>query len=269
MLTKCRLILSIAALGSLPSSFMAQEEGLGPDEELESDGLIELLSSEQLKGIHAKFDSNKDGKASLEEMLRYGTDTRIRIARQDAASILEDLDSNKNGKLELSEHLTRLKDDTEGMDEEEKELIGQTEKLETEKFKLADADKDGVLSENEIPALFYPEVDPATLALVTKAQLERRDKNGDGKLSVEEVDDERPDFKSLDKDGDGFLTFEELIPWESGHFHTKEALSDLLNMADADNDGHVSEVELEQAREKMRGSDAEMSLAEWIEHEEL
>eukprot|EP00746_Dinoflagellata_sp_MGD_P000444 gnl/MRDRNA2_/MRDRNA2_100797_c0_seq1.p1 gnl/MRDRNA2_/MRDRNA2_100797_c0~~gnl/MRDRNA2_/MRDRNA2_100797_c0_seq1.p1 ORF type:complete len:270 (+),score=79.95 gnl/MRDRNA2_/MRDRNA2_100797_c0_seq1:59-868(+) len=260
-----RLMWFLVLLGLLCRISIGEEALEGFDEEPS----LELLSAEQLKGIHGIFDSNKDGKVSLEEMLKYFYSVRVAMASQDAVSILEDLDANKNGKLELEEHLKRLREDTEGMDEAEKELLGQTEGLEIQKFNLADKNKDGMLTEAELPDLFYPEVNPASLELVTNARIARGDRDGDGKLSSDEVDDEKMDFDNLDKDKDGFLSLEELKHWEAGSFHAEEAMKDLISMADKDKDGHLTDSELQEAAETIKGSDAEMHLSEWIDHEEL
>merc|ERR1712046_347868 len=128
------------------------------------------------------------------------------------------------------------------------------------KFKLSNSNKDGSLSHDELPALFYPEVDPALLELVTNSQLTRRDRNGDRKLSLDEADDEKADFDALDKDKDGFLSLKELEHWESGRFHSEAAMKDLMQMADEDNDEHITASELAQVQETIQGSDGEMAL---------
>merc|ERR1712083_774504 len=108
--------------------------------------------------------------------------------------------------------------------------------LEAAKFQVADENKDGRLSPNELPALFYPETHDGSLELTAKATMRQKDLNGDGLLTPKEfwdgdaVDDEdmatkkKSDFQKLDKDADGLLNLEELKAWESGMFHTQEAM---------------------------------------------
>lgn len=77
------------------------------------------------------------------------------------------------------------------------------------------------------------------------------------------------DFQKLDVDGDGKLDMNELREWESGRFHTEQAMKKLFEIADADNDMHLTADELAKAREQIAISDAQYHLIEWSEHYEL
>jgi len=155
--------------------------------------------------------------------------------------------------------------------------------LEKEKFKVADTNKDGFLSVEELPSLFYPETHDGVLEVTAKHTLDQKDKDGDGQLSQKEFwegevadgqdteisDEEKEDFKKLDADGNGFLNLGELKVWDSGMFHTSEAMKKIFEIADKDNDMHLSADEIEAAREMIAGSDAQYHLMEWAEHSEL
>lgn len=82
-------------------------------------------------------------------------------------------------------------------------------------------------------------------------------------------EDERSDFKKLDTNGDGKLDLNELKGWEAGHFHTHETMQKLFELADKDNDMHITHEEFHAAREHISSSDALYHLTEWIEHHEL
>ena len=266
------LVLGLAALVG------AQE-----DEDMDDQDIAEeAMSPEQLRALHAKFDKNKDGKVSLKEILDFAHHMSRAIAGKDVAAILEEIDADKDGKLSLQEHLNDLHQQAAGGDEEElKELDGRKE-VETEKFKAADADKDQLLSPQEVASLFYPETSPAVLEVVVRDTMKSKDKNGDGMLSAKEFwefmeedgeeqlsEEEMADFQKLDKDGNGFLSLEELRSWESGVFHTEAAMMKLLEIADKDGDMMATAEELEQAREELANSDAQYHLIEWAEHSEL
>jgi len=83
-------------------------------------------------------------------------------------------------------------------------------------------------------------------------------------------DEEHEDFAKLDLDHSGTLSLEEVKAWESGHFYDHVALRRLFELADKDNDDHVSADEFNLAREHILGSDALHLLKEWSElHHEL
>merc|ERR1712060_735978 len=127
------------------------------------------------------------------------------------------------GKLSLEELLKDMEQwgESEEESKEEKEARVLVEK---EKFSVADRDRNGVLDQGELPALFYPEVDGEDLEI---------------------TEEERADFTKLDKNGDGFLDLSELKVWESGKFHTEEAMKSMLEIADKDHDLPLSADELE------------------------
>jgi len=277
--------LSILLLGVLVALGYA-DPGSGPDEgdeEVEDPG-EDALSVEQLKGIHSKFDLNQDGKASLSEVYEYALGIRKDIARKDIATILEEMDTNKDGKLSVQELLADMDQQADGDEEEMKEIQARKD-LEVQKFKIADKNGDESLDLDELPALFYPETHEGVLELTAASTLKQKDLDGNGKLSPKEFwegdmmdredggssisEEEKQDFAKLDKNGDGELELSELKEWESGRFHTGEALQSLFNIADKDKDGHLSAQELTEGRELIAGSDAQYHLMEWVEHNEL
>ena len=170
----------------------------------------------------------------------------------------------------------------------------QGKQLEKQKFQLADVSGDGKLNIEELPNLFYPETHEGVLGVVTENTMKTKDNNGDGKLTAKEFwagdaldeemrdapisEEEEADFKKLDSNGDGFIELKEMKFWESGKFHTQQAMEKMFEIADKDKDGHVTAQELEDAREQIagltgglrtQGSDAQYHLMEWAEHNEL
>lgn len=273
----------------------ADEASADSDEEgyLEQE---ELFSAEQAKGMHATIDTNGDGKLSMAEILEFSKKTRKSIAKQDVSVLLEELDSNKDGKISLEEHMNSSFPSVEFLEgDEDPEQLSDQEKAEKEagtkaskelerrKFKAADHDGDDYLDMDELPAAFYPDTHDGVLALTTDASLKAKDKDGDGHLSLDEFwesgggdeEDEtanqqqKADFEQLDADKNGKLSLAEVQHWESGLFHTAAAMTHLFELADEDNDSHISLQELDNSRLPLMGSEAGSYFGEWIEHHEL
>merc|ERR1712060_153694 len=134
---------------------------------------------------------------------------------------------------------------------------------ETQKFAAADLNGDGFLDSHELPALFYPETHDAVLQVTVGETMRMKDVNKDGKLTPKEFweadesdgdegelsEEERADFAKLDVNRDGMLDLQELQFWESGHFHTTEAMKKLFEIVDTDNDMHITAEEFSGSRE--------------------
>eukprot|EP00446_Apocalathium_sp_SHHI-4_P002473 CAMPEP_0177195404 /NCGR_PEP_ID=MMETSP0367-20130122/23499_1 /TAXON_ID=447022 ORGANISM="Scrippsiella hangoei-like, Strain SHHI-4" /NCGR_SAMPLE_ID=MMETSP0367 /ASSEMBLY_ACC=CAM_ASM_000362 /LENGTH=277 /DNA_ID=CAMNT_0018643437 /DNA_START=50 /DNA_END=883 /DNA_ORIENTATION=- len=250
----------------------------GDEDEIEQDA----LTREQMRGLHGVMDKSGDGKVSMSEIMSFSDHMRREIASKDIGTVLEEMDGDKDGKLSLAE---LIKDMEQWGDAGEEETADKKARLEAEtaKFKVADSDGDGVLDTKELPALFYPETHDGVLELTTQGSLKAKDRDGDGKLTMKEFwegdavdgedlavsDEEKGDFAKLDKNGDGFLDLQELKAWESGKFHTEEAMGKLFELADKDSDMHVTADELDAAKEQIAGTDAQYHLMEWAEHHEL
>lgn len=98
----------------------------------------------------------------------------------DPAKFIERFDKNGDGKLETSELPDKLR----------------------ERMADVDADKDGFITVEELRAAHQKRAEQG---------FARMDKNGDGALSADEVDERRWEFiKVADADGDGKVTFIEL-----------------------------------------------------------
>lgn len=240
------------------------------------------LSPEQIKGLHAKFDANGDGKVSLPEIMSFSDAMRKEIAGKDIVTVMEEMDGNKDGKLSLEELFKDMEQWGDG-DEEDKKEAAEKKELEGLKFKIADENGDGVLDNKELPGLFYPETHEGVLEVTAKSTLKQKDTDGDGELTPQEFwegdaasdqdmaisEEEMVDFKKLDLDESGKLNLQELRSWESGRFHTEEAMKRLFEIVDEDHDMHISEKEMVNTRELIAGSDAQYHLMEWVEHHEL
>merc|ERR1719261_379408 len=158
-----------------------------PDDEIEDDESLDqdALTSDQMHALHGKFDLDANGRVSFEELKSFATTMRLQIAQKDIHTILDEMDLNKDKQLSLEELLKDMYMQSEGSEEDAKEINSRKE-LETQKFKAADHNSDGMLSAEELPALFYPETHPGVLELTAGATLTLKDTNKDGKLTAKE-----------------------------------------------------------------------------------
>jgi len=250
-------------------------------DEDEMNDAVEELSEDTIRKLVSRLDVNHDGKVSVQEMNDFQTHVTKRIASKDVPALLEEIDTSKDGKVSLEEHINDMEqislDSTHAIEELEARKA-----VETQKFKAADKDGDGLLTAEELPAL-YGTTDDAVLDVHVGEAMKHKDHNQDGKLSIVEfyeADDdedaqlletarEDDDFDKLDKNKDGFVDASELRAWESGAFHLALAIDLLLKETDKDQDMHVTVEELIKSRENLSQADGHFHLAEWVKHVEL
>lgn len=257
-----------------------------------SEETFESVTMKQIRDLHKKFDKDGDGKASLEEMLNFADDIHKETLTHAVPDILKALDHIKDGKLSLKEVLDDL-EESEAAHHMTQDELATVKELETLKFEVADADKDGKLDLQEVSSLFYPEPHSEVLKVSVREFIKKRDTDGDGKISADEFwtkeDQERLEedfnyskthdvesskmgkdiFDKLDKDKDGLLDADELMEWESGQFHMKESFQELFDLADKDKDHHLSVKEIEKAKRDIAQIEAQYHLLHWMEHFEL
>merc|ERR1712187_34317 len=206
--------------------------------------------------------------------MTYASHARQKLAAKDLDTIFASIDTDKDGKISLEERLKDLTGSSEDEDEEVKKL-GDVEKI---RFKTADLDGDGFLNTEEASRLFNP--DNNVLGLMAEASFKEWDADGNGEVSMEEFwsgvhvdleheasEEEKAEFKRLDADQNGVLNLAEVSNWESGIFHTEEAMKQMFALVDADKDNYVTADELSKAREQLASaqSPAHFHLTEWAE----
>jgi len=226
------------------------------------------ISAEELQVLHEKLDIDKDKLVTPGEMLLFYFRAADFMSKIDL-SFLTEIDHNKDGKLSLKEHLADL--DETGNDEH-KAQVEEWKRTETAKFQAADRDKDGVLAEDEIRGLFFPETHTDVLSVVVAEAMKEKDKDQDGKLSLLEfwmgvdelTDEDRADFTLLDKDENGFIDSKELGAWESGQHYSERTINLIFKLADKDGDKQLTVDEFTAAAEKFVGTEAHYHLQEWM-----
>jgi len=258
------------------------------DDEVEGDNEaegedVDTFSPEQLQKLHDKMDADNNSKVSLDEIFQFSDKTSKAVAVTNSKTKLQDMDKDKDGKLNVTELLTGIQT-AEGVENDKFAIVAA---LEREKFKVADGNKDKLLDELEVAAFFHPEIHDGMLEHMAENALNEKDKDGDDLLTMHELlaaqDDEDEassdggealdedyvrTFKNLDKDGSGKLDIKELLEWESGRIHMKEAMQALMEIADTNKDKHVTVEEVVAAQDKDESS-ANYYFMDWIQHYEL
>jgi Ca2+-binding EF-hand superfamily protein len=261
--------------GEVPADVPA---GVGESGELDAAqmaALIEPLTSDQMHSLHGRIDFNRDGKITIIEIVGFSDKIRKGSAKQEMNDILHEIDKNADGQVSPDEMITEMEGE-DGESEEDKEAQSMRLDHERAKFKAADTNKDGVLSLEELPAIFFPDQHDGVLELETKEHIRQKDADKNGKLSQEEfykndlggedasrAQEQKDEFKKLDTNSDGQLTSEELKHYESGKFHTEETMKKMIQMADKDNDQMLTASELVKARSQIAKTDAQYHLSEW------
>jgi len=258
----------------------------------------EHLSAEQFASIHKKVDESGDGKVSLEELIGFSQVARRAVIKKEVDEGFLLMDSNDDGMISLDELLENTvggpqkPEDNLNMEPQTADEIAEsanTKELETAKFKAADHNKDGFLDKDESIPVLYPEFNDGMLELIASSTMKTKDKNGNGELEHEEffnslhdefnefeeekkqdaLNIEKADFEKLDLDKNGKINVEELKRWESGRFHTEDAMKGLFEVADEDDNKLVTASELNKARPLLANHVAIPHLQEWVEHYEL
>lgn len=252
------------------------------------------MTGEQIRVLHRRFDTNNDGKVSLNEILDFSKKARKDIKKKSVKDDLAQMDENNDGKISVDELIGYLFGEPipEGVEmpspsSEEAEEERRTESLkavEREKFKLADKDGDGFLAEDELLGVLNPDMHDGVLHVQTVWEIKDRDKDGDGMLSFGEFweEDENSkdesseitkqqteDFKNVDLDGNGKVDIEEYKKWHNGDYHTSDAFRHLMELADENRDGHLTADELDEARPSIANTQATSEIMQWLEHYEL
>lgn len=222
------------------------------------------LNKAQVHYLFPMIDSNKDGQLSLDELQSFNLDTEKRRALKDFKPP-PGVDSNKDGAVTLEELEKDIRKHVKG-----KEAVDEME-VQKKRFGIADTDKNGKLSGEELVAFFAPSLDiNHELALLEmEPMLTAKDTDKDGKLSPAEFKD-KEGFAEADADKDGFVSLDELFTWTSGLQEFKTAMEQLLKVADKDGNGQASLKELVAARGALTKMSANVHLMSWAhKHEEL
>lgn len=240
--------------------------------------LKDLTSEEadkQIRRLIKAMDKDHDDWVSKEELVRWLRKSGERALRDQTHTMFVRLDTDKNGFIDSEEFRSSP----------ESTVPGDNLEVE-KRFSRADLDRDGHLTEEELRGLVTPTHHAHMLEHLVDEQLSSYDTNQDGYIDVEEyvgipsgtsdnhvpewMERERSEFnKVMDKNGDGRLSRDEVREWllsEEVEFLVEEA-EHLIQSADIDEDGQLSVDEI--LAELDVFLDGTRSHAKFRTHEEL
>lgn len=252
--------------GGEPDDHMKEwEEFLKEEEDFINDD-DRFNIADRIRALFPKIDvAPQDGFVSLDELTAWN----LQQARADQhhRSAREMELYNKNGDEIVSfEAFNALRQESHG----EGNMLG-FEWWKEDHFNASDANADGFLDKTEFNDFLNPSDsdNPKIINLLCKQEIRQRDKDGDGKLNFEEYftglhdhihgyDDENADisqignitvakdrFFKLDKDNDGFISEHELEPvldklYLSERYYSRQQAIHAISEADKDHDGRLT-----------------------------
>lgn len=249
------------------------EAFLGENNAKTFDQLSPEESRKRLGDIVDKINTNKDDFISFEEL-------RLWIHQQQRSYIQEDVDRQWKSHNPDNKTLLRWEDyrkmtygfmddlDTPAnkLPDDDTKTYKDMMRRDKRRWQRADQNHDGSLSKEEFTDFLHPEETAHMQTVVVEETLEDIDKDGDGKISLNEyINDmysdhgkdssqvpdwvlrEKEQFKEYrDKNGDGFLDKEEIRFWilPPDYDHSEAEARHLMSESDTDKDGYLTKVEI-------------------------
>uniref|UniRef100_A0A0R3QUB2 Reticulocalbin-3 n=1 Tax=Brugia timori TaxID=42155 RepID=A0A0R3QUB2_9BILA len=253
--------------------------------------IFDDLSPEEAKRrlavLAKKMDKDDDGYVIREELERVIKHTMslkkfvgyiiclrnmISLDLEESNDRFREMDTNQDNLVTWDEYVQEsfgdIDPENEIMDADDKRLLEDDRKF----FSTADQDKDDKLSNAEFHAFQNPESFPHMHAALIEVTMKEKDKNHDGKITLDEfLDDLAGDQKSdwymveknrfeydYDKDRNGVLEGAEIASWLVMNLETTaaEEVEHLMSKADKDNDGRLSIDEIISESDLFVGSEA-------------
>uniref|UniRef100_A0AAF5Q015 Reticulocalbin-3 n=1 Tax=Wuchereria bancrofti TaxID=6293 RepID=A0AAF5Q015_WUCBA len=226
----------------------------------------------RLAVLAKKMDKDGDGYVTRKELEQVIKQNMISLDLEESNDRFREMDTNQDNLVTWDEYVQESFDDidpaSEIMDADDKRLLEDDRKF----FFTADQDKDDKLSNAEFHAFQNPESFPHMHAALIEVTMKEKDKNHDGKITLDEfLDDLAGDQKSdwymveknrfeydYDKDRNGVLEGAEIASWLVMNLETTaaEEVEHLMSKADKDNDGRLSIDEIISESDLFVGSEA-------------
>jgi len=258
------------------------EAFLGADEAREFDQLPPEESRARLGKIVDKIDSNEDGMVSLDEMRDWIRFTQQRYVSEDVDRQWNQHNTDNKDTITWEEYRQLVygfldEDFEDNQVDEDTVTYQKMEDRDKRRWQTADEDQDGHLNKLEFKHFLHPEESDHMRDIVVAETLDDIDKDGDGKISLEEyigdmfrgdgdestepdwVKAEREAFKEhRDENGDGFMDTEEVKTWilPADYDHTEAEAKHLIYESDSDGDNQLSKAEILEKYDLFVGSQA-------------
>ncbi|KAL3998523.1 EF-hand domain pair family protein [Acanthocheilonema viteae] len=238
--------------------------------------MFDDLSPEEAKRrltiLAKKMDGDNDGYVTREELEKVIKKNMIALDLEESNDRFREMDTNQDSLITWDEYVQEsfgdIDPENEIIDADDKRLLEDDRKF----FFTADQDKDEKLSNAEFHAFQNPESFPHMHAALIEVTMKEKDKNQDGKITLDEfLDDLAGDQKSdwytveknrfeqdYDKDRNGVLEGPEIASWLVMSLETTaaEEVEHLMSKADKDNDGRLSIDEIVSESDLFVGSEA-------------
>ncbi|KFM77593.1 Calumenin-A, partial [Stegodyphus mimosarum] len=240
---------------------------LGEEEARKFDQLSPEESKERLAKIVDKIDKNEDGfvtELELKDWIKY-TQKKYILDDVDRQWAALNVDKKENIDWDSYKKATYSFIDEEHNEDDENDIKTYKEMMKRDKRRWAAADKnsDNQLSKEEFTDFLHPEEATHMQDIVIIETLEDIDKDGDGKLSLQEYigdmysggEDDEPDWVKnekeqfsayRDKNNDGFMDKDEVKEWilPSDYDHSEAEAKHLIFEADDNKDKKLTKEEI-------------------------
>ncbi|XP_058627297.1 reticulocalbin-3 isoform X1 [Onychostoma macrolepis] len=243
------------------------EAFLGKEEAKTFDQLSPEESKERLGKIVDRIDTDKDGFISHAELHHWIKHRQRRYIEENVDKHWKEYDQNKDGKIGWIEYKNTTYGyymDTEFDDVDDKASYKAMLTRDERRFKSADRDGDGVATREEFTAFLHPEEFDHMRDIVIQETIEDIDKNGDGKIDLQEYigdmftsenGEDEPDWVTTEKkhfsefrdmNKDGFLDASEVSHWilPGEVDHADNEARHLIHETDQDNDDKITKKEI-------------------------
>ncbi|XP_003966417.2 reticulocalbin-3 isoform X2 [Takifugu rubripes] len=239
------------------------EAFLGKEEAKTFDQLTPEESKEKLAKIVDRIDTDKDGYVSHAELHYWIKHRQRRYIEENVNKNWKDYDKNQDDKIGWEEY----KNTTYGYylgeefdDVEDKATYQSMLTRDERRFKNADQDGDGIATREEFTAFLHPEEFEYMKDVVVQETVEDIDKDGDGKINLNEyigdmytpesgesepdwVQTEKKHFSEFrDTNKDGYLDAAEVADWilPGEVDHADNEAKHLIHETDTDKDGFLT-----------------------------
>ncbi|XP_059203917.1 reticulocalbin-3 isoform X2 [Centropristis striata] len=243
------------------------EAFLGKEEAKTFDQLTPEESKDKLAKIVDRIDIDKDGYINHSELHYWIKHRQRRYIEENVNKHWNEYDKNQDGKIAWEEYKNTtygfyLGEDFDDIEDKAtyKNMLNRDER----RFKTADRDGDGIATREEFTAFLHPEEFDYMRDVVVQETVEDIDKNGDGKVNIDEyigdmytpengekepdwVQTERKHFSEFrDTNKDGYLDGSEVAHWVlPGEVdHADNEAKHLIHETDTDKDGRLTLSEL-------------------------
>ncbi|XP_070836343.1 reticulocalbin-3 isoform X3 [Chaetodon trifascialis] len=243
------------------------EAFLGKEESKTFDQLTPEESKDKLAKIVDRIDTDKDGYVSHAELHYWIKHRQRRYIEENVNKHWNDYDKNQDGKIGWEEYKNTTYGyylDEEFDDVEDKATYKSMLTRDERRFKTADRDGDGIATREEFTAFLHPEEFDYMRDVVVQETVEDIDKNGDGKVDLDEyigdmfspepgesepdwVQTERKHFSEFrDANKDGYLDAGEVAHWilPGEVDHADNEAKHLIHETDTNKDGLLTLSEL-------------------------